>query len=399
MRLKRQRVALWNGSGMDNLGDQAIDLITRRELGLRLPGAEFVTFTPWPGRYCRNGLRIDERGVWTGQGTFDAIVIGGGALLLGPPFRDPSSQFFLLGPEPARFKDGCPVLWNGVCSDSQYRAPSAPRWRQFMTDACARVSHRAVRNSRTRTFLRDCGVDGPIEVVPDIGVAARQGNARRGRLGRPVIAVAAGRPVFPRRFLAKVSDFAMANLGLCDPALIEMRRYDEDSVYSDDAYTGELKQGLAGLAEAGDLVISAFGEMYGDDLVCDLLASKMGVPCRRLWELELDGVLNFFGGADVVLGFRLHACVLALSAGTPFIMIDPYHCAQTKTSKMREFAIQCGLERFYFTLPDFLERRAEIHRAVQEALDLGWRGIADVRERLTAEVGAHFDRLAGMVAA
>lgn len=393
---RHPRIALWNASGLENIGDQAIDQVTRRELSRRLPGAELTTFTPWPGSYCGNRLRIDEGGAWSGQGKFDAIVVGGGALLVGPPFRDPSSQFFLLGPNPAGFKDDCPILWNGVCSDSQHRAPSAQNWRDFMTSACDRVAYRAVRNARTRSFLEDCGVKGPIDVIPDICVAASEAAGDRRRSKRATIAVAAGRPVFPPRFLSKIRESAMANMGLCDPALIELRRYDEAAAYSDEDFSGGLARGLAGLAAEGDLVVSAFGEMYGDDLVCELVARKLRAPYRRLWDGDLAQSLDFFAGVDVVVGFRLHSCVLALSAGTPFIMIDPYYCAQTQTSKMKEFAVQCGLERFYFTLSDLVEGRADVRRAVQDAKDLGRPRIASVRERLTAEVGKHFDRLAGM---
>jgi polysaccharide pyruvyl transferase WcaK-like protein len=398
MKGKPARVALWNGSGMDNLGDQAIDLVTRRELSRRLPGAEFVTFTPWPGRYCANQLTIDRNGAWDGQGSFDAIVVGGGAILTGPPFRDPSSQFFLLGPSPAKFQDACPVLWNGVCSDYQSLAPSRPEWRRFMAEACARVSYRAVRNERSRRFLEDCGVEGPIDVVPDVAVAAGRGRETRARLGRPRIAVAAGRPVFPLRFISKIAELAAANLARSEPGLLDLRRYDEGG-YDDEACASRLERRLAGLAAEGDLVVSAFGEMYGDDLLCEVLARKLRAPYRRLWDGELGSVLDFFGGVDVVVGFRMHSCVLALSAGTPFVMVDPYHCAQTGTSKMKEFALQCGLERFYFTLSDVLEGRADVRRAVQEALALDRRSVASTRERLTAGLDAHFDRLAGMVPA
>jgi len=143
--------------------------------------------------------------------------------------------------------------------------------------------------------------------------------------------------------------------------------------------------------------VSAFGEIYGDDLVCEPLAQKLGVPYRRLWDSGLDGALKYLSDVDVVLGFRLHACVLALSAGTPFIMVDPYHSERTQTSKIKEFAVQCGLERFYFTMADLLEGRADVRRAVQEALALDRQVVLDIRARLSAEVGAHFDRLAGMV--
>lgn len=390
----RPRLALWNGSGMDNIGDQAIDQITRRELALRLPGIDFVTFTPWPGRYCQNRLWINREGVWSGHGLFRSIVVGGGALLLGPPFRDPSGQFFLLGPNPALFQDTCPILWNGVCSDSQHRAPISAEWRNFVVNACERVSYRSVRNERTEEFLQACGVNGTIEVVPDICVIADKRERISRSAKRPTIAIVAGRPVFPTRFTSRIGEIAKANLSHADPELLEVRRYDEDASFSDDHYAQRLHQVFAPLANEADLVVAAFGEMYGDDLTCAALAEKLSVPFHRLWNLNLDGVLEFFAGVDVVVGFRLHACVLSLSAGTPFVAVDPYYDCNTQTSKLREFAGQCGFENSYFPLSEALGQGIEIRGAVRDALTMGQEKVFAVKSRLSSEVEHHFDVLA-----
>ena len=68
------RVAIWNASGLDNLGDRLLDHVAHRELSARLPGVDLATFTPWPGEYCGRRLIIDRNGLWTGHGAFHAIV-------------------------------------------------------------------------------------------------------------------------------------------------------------------------------------------------------------------------------------------------------------------------------------------------------------------------------------
>src|ERR1700743_841276 len=100
------RIALWNASGLDNLGDRLLDYVNRCELGKRIPQAQFQTFTAWPSASTRLG-KIGREGHWEGERQFDAIGIGGGALLIGPPFVHSSLQTYYLGPYPDRFRDSC----------------------------------------------------------------------------------------------------------------------------------------------------------------------------------------------------------------------------------------------------------------------------------------------------
>src|ERR1051325_770120 len=96
------RVALWNASALPNPGDRLIDFVLRKELSDRINDVSFHTFSPWADG--RSNLSIGRDGLWDQhQGEFDAIVIGGGAIITGPPFYSPAEQFFLLGPYPEKF--------------------------------------------------------------------------------------------------------------------------------------------------------------------------------------------------------------------------------------------------------------------------------------------------------
>src|ERR1044072_5494043 len=166
------RIALWNGSGVDNIGDRLLDYVNRQELGRRLPTACFETFCPWPSATASDSirphrLRIDRQGHWDGEGSFDAIVIGGGGILLGPPFRHPGAQFFFLGPFPERFRDRCPVVWNAVSSEGIRATAPNSLWREFVQAAAERIKLRTVRNELTREFLTRCGITGSVSLVPD----------------------------------------------------------------------------------------------------------------------------------------------------------------------------------------------------------------------------------------
>jgi len=186
------RIALWNGSGLNNLGDRLLDYINRRELGRRLPSAIFHSFSPWPSSSVPL-VQIDDQGYWGNEQRFNAIVIGGGALLIGPPFVHPSLQTCYLGPYPERFRDVCPIIWNAVCSDGQFVPLLAEPWRAYVRSAAARLTYHSVRNQRTANLLTQCGVSDSISIVPDPVILLRSpGEKSRPRRVRRRIGIMLG---------------------------------------------------------------------------------------------------------------------------------------------------------------------------------------------------------------
>jgi hypothetical protein len=222
------KIALWNASGLNNLGDRVLDRANREQLSSRLPGAEFVTFCPWANGATKE-LFISSEGNWPGLNEFDAIVVGGGALLMGPPFSHPGLQCFFFGSTPSKFQDRASKIWNAMCSDTQFLAPLQDNWREFVKDAVDQVSYCTVRNERSKEFLEDCGASSEIKVVPDPAVLLetpdkRLAFAHSGR-ARPRIGVSIARPVFTTEFISYMTSTALRRAAPTEPGIVCLRDF------------------------------------------------------------------------------------------------------------------------------------------------------------------------------
>jgi polysaccharide pyruvyl transferase WcaK-like protein len=390
------RIALWNGCGIDNLGDRLLDLVNRKELGRRIPGAEFASFSPWvsqavPESWRPRRLRISQDGRWLEEGAFDAIVIGGGGLLRGPPFGHPGLQVFYLGPHPDRFHDRCPVAWNAVCSAGTGVSSERPEWRRYVGAAMDRIDVRSVRNRATRDYLLACSNGKTIEVVPDPAVlafdpppaSARPPDGRR-------LGIAVPRTVFPIGFLIEIAASAEEDQDLVNPEVFQ--REDYSSVlfaYDEEGYVSRFTAALRESVGGWEVEVCGFGNAYGDPLVAPKIAA--GVPDARLVEFSDPtgaDAFRWISSLDCLVASRLHAAVLALVAGVPFVGLDP----QTGASKLHELLISIGNADAYLTLDGFLAGKASLVEAVHAAHSSAAH-LPAVRDTLRTEASRHFDCL------
>jgi polysaccharide pyruvyl transferase WcaK-like protein len=394
------RIALWNGSSLDNLGDRLIDRVSRCELDKRLADASFETFSPWPSPAVPP-VRIDRDGRWSGERQFDAIVIGGGALLIGPPFVHPSLQTCFLGPYPDRFRDPSPIVWSAVASDGQPSASFAEPWRAYVRAACERLSYRSVRDRSTLDLLDSCGVADQISVVPD-----------------PVMLVSTPRPRDPRREgrrrigfvpgMSGHSEWFMSQLEApCDDASWNAEvcvRLPKGKLSIEPALLAErLRTFVAGMSEStdhlrrrDDLEVCAFGPVYGDDATVVALSQALGCPIVHLADPNGADAIEWIASLDCLIASRFHACVLALAVGTPFVAVDPYLNDVTATSKIRELMADAGLLDAYVPLASLLEGGVSLDQRVEDAIGGRDRqAAAHAASRKAAT--AHFDRLAHVI--
>lgn len=391
------RIALWNGSGLDNLGDRLLDLVNRRELGARLPGTKFETFSPWPIP-ALPFVTIDGQGRWAGESTFDGIVIGGGALLIGPPFIHPTLQTCYLGPYPERFRDSCPVIWNAVCSDSQFVAPLSAPWRQYVQSAASRLTHRSVRNRRTAQMLEECGVTEAVHVVPDPVTLLDRPRSRPAGGRRRRVGLAVGASSTADDFLAHLTSDAGgldSNPGVrVDVPASELQ--DAARPVRAAAFLQQLADVFAPLEGRADLEVCAFGAVYGDRATADDVLRVL--PARHVVLRDRNGgdALEWIRSLDCLVASRLHACVLAVVAGTPLVALDPYYGPVVGTSKIREFLADADLLANYATTDMFLTGEVSLPDLIETAIADADR-LPSVHEGLSARAGAHFDGLADVI--
>ena len=366
------RVGFLGSYSIDNTGDVVIGAATRAAVRARVACDEVVLAPALPQALWRHdwsaarGLGVPIRPVAPGGDVhfaddLDALVIGGGGIVMPIPGFEP----FLLG-DPAAWGE-VPAAWNAVGSQSTpWFAPELAGFYARVRGACARLRLVSVRNRTTETFLRRCGWDGPIEVVPDpaIGFAAPPDPAVDAALaslglagGRPLVGLSLGTSLLAARAAA-----------FYDPLLAELER-------------------LAGAGEV-EVVVFPFGGIYGDAEVARRAAAR--VPHARLLEVALGPVATWqlVGRLDLCVCARLHAAIAAYAQEVPFLVCDEYFSDQTASSKIRELVVERGLEPAY--LCPFAGERPAWRLALALA-DPVVRPDALAADR--AALDRHFDRL------
>jgi polysaccharide pyruvyl transferase WcaK-like protein len=392
------RIALWNASCLDNLGDRLLDRVNRIELEKRIPGATVQTFGLWPSASLPL-VRIDGSGAWNGEGSFDAIVIGGGALLIGPPFVHPSLQTCYLGPYPERFRDRCPVIWNAVCSDGQFVPALAEPWRAYVRAAARRLTWRSVRNQRTADLLIECGVTDEIPVVPDpvllLSSVTHRQRRRSDRLRIGLALGASGDSADFAAYLGSPDPDSDRNSAVCVHAVDKLlaanpahRRLDQ--------FATRIAETLDGMRNRCDLEVVAFGTVYGDEQTGAELVRALKCGRVLLHDSQGSDALAWIASLDCLLASRLHACILAVVAGTPLVALDPYFSPVAGTSKVREFMHSAGLSAEYAPLYQFLAGDGRIDDMVERAIREQDR-LPAIRETLRRAASSHFDTVAAIV--
>ena len=417
-----QRIAIWAGSSLPNVGDRLLAAVTEAQLSRRLPDATFRHFCPW-STGARTGagpapLWVDRDGNWPGAGSFDAVVMAGG-LWSGPPFRHPIMQVFCLGADPGAFDPGAWVAWHGVGLQDDTPAPARADWRGYLAAVRDRIDHLTVRGEAAARRMDDAtGVPGTA-IVPDPAFAleplAPRAARAAGRRRRPLIGVAVGAPGVTSQLVTHLVGRNLAARGAADPALC----VPPEQVMAEASGAGERAAALGFVTELGLTLIelAAFADIefitvpniYGDEEAGARFARA--VPRARVRELRLPGVSGGTGGTgvsvastgadelteafarcDLVLVSRYHSAILALRGATPFVAVDPFWSRRNGTSKLHELTAGLGMAHRYWTHQG-THPAGDLLGIVERALDDDPIEAAAYRDT-HARAAAAFDRLA-----
>lgn len=322
---------------IDNAGDALVGYATRRAVLELVPDLAHQVLAPalphpfWGHRWdVERGLGEAIRPVpasddcsWAAE--LDAVIIGGGGLLN----LDPSFAPFRLG-DPERWPRRCAVAWNAVGSQNQpwYLAAHRADYARVRR-CCERLAYASVRNRTTLRFVRQCGYEGDVRLVPDpaIGLVdlpdtverdvdallARLELEPRRRRGRPLVGVSLG---------AAVSSPAAA------------------------PFFAALETELRGLAPDCDLLFFPFSRLQDDTAAARTFAGRLGA--RTVTEALTPFVLwALVGRLDAYVASRFHGVVAAYSQDVPFVAIDEYLRDAVASSKVRELLVDRELEVHY----------------------------------------------------
>lgn len=409
------QIALWNASGIDSFGDRLLDFINRRELKKRINHASFDTYCPWPSinapeGYRSNPLVIKNDGSWSGLGKYNAIVIGGGAIINGPPFAHPGSQTFFLGANPSLFKDEVPIAWNAVCSDGQFAAGINSDFSKYVQESTNKLGYCSVRNERTATFLEECNVTQEIKIVPDPAVllidASNHKTSGSPNKKKPKVGLVVSRPVFPKAFLEEMEQFAFDYLkdsgdkmskNLFAHQLIHLKDHGKND-YNDDQFIDMFINALGNdFLQHVDLSIGVSNsKVYCDYALTSLFSNKINHKYTVFNDPIGQDVLTWIQGLDCLIASRFHLCTLALSAGTPVVALDLYNNPIIGTNKLKELMKTFKRIDDYFTIDQFLANDLSLYTCVEKAI-AHKDSLPEIHKNLWVKSNEHFDQLADFI--
>ncbi len=377
------RIGFLGAFSIDNAGDAIVGYAGRQALRALVPGAEHTVFSPvlpqpfWGHAWARDrGIDADivpvpaDAGMDWARG-LDALVIGGGGIInLDPAFRP-----FLLG-RPEGWDVARAAAWNAVCSQNQpWYAAAHHEAYETVRRCCEKLRYVSVRNRTTMTFVRRCGFEGDIHVVPDpallLSVPGEVDAAVDGLLeelgadpSRPLVGVSLGPAIEDAR-----------TAGFFRDVLASLRAIQGDA------------------SIRGQLVLFPFSYMQGEDRIVPAVAAELPgalIVRRRLLPLELWRLIGRMG---FYIGCRYHAMLAAFAQNVPFIVLDEYLSDRVASSKTREFVADVGLEPHYLCpyLPSTPSWKIE--EVVRARASVSFAGRL---EHLRGRLRAHY---AGMVAA
>lgn len=409
-------IALWNASGIDSFGDRLLDFINRRELRKRIKNVIFDTYCPWPSKNAPKGYKakplvVRSDGSWSGMGKYRAIVIGGGAVISGPPFAHPGSQAFFLGANPSLFKEEVPIAWNAVCADGQFVAGINSDFSKYVQMAVDRIGYCSVRNKRTAEFLKECNVTREVKIVPDPAILMKDGDSYKSDGNKPKrkklkIGLVISRPVFPKPFLEEMERFAFDYLresgdkmssNLFAHQLIHLKDHGKND-YDDNHFVDMVIKALGGdFIKHTDLSIGVSdSKVYNDYELTSLFAKKMDHKYTVFTDPIGQDIIDWIQGLDCLVASRFHLCTLALTFGTPVVAIDLYENTIIGTNKLKELMKSFDRVNDYFTVDQFFRNDFSLLSCVQNAIS-NKGSLPDIHKSLSVIGNEHFDQLADFI--
>ncbi|EGD47001.1 hypothetical protein Cpap_1196 [Ruminiclostridium papyrosolvens DSM 2782] len=333
------KIGLLGAYGIDNTGDNLIALATKHAVEELVNDAEITIFYPNFSKLFGNRRgdivadgwkKVDmmSRGFWEEVSEYQALIIGGGGILLPVPEFEP----FLLYGSQIDHSLLPKTAWNAIGTQwIPLAKPKISEWYKKLRTATQLLDYVSVRSATTYRILThaECPME-KVNLVPD-----------------PVINL-------------KFNDSEKVRASLLDKFPIDKNKQIIGVSIGPELTKPPLKDFMIDLARALNylqkvvhrniqIVIFPFGLMYGDSQAClqlaelcpDSILLKDVTEAKEIWELV--------GLMDVYLTVRLHGIVAALSHGIPALALDCYLANDTAGSKLRDFMWESELESYYLS--------------------------------------------------
>jgi hypothetical protein len=352
---EKPRIALWGAGSLKNWGDQLIARITEEQLRGRIPEAQFVHFCPWTNDQALQ-LRFNADGQWPLQSSFNAVVVVGGGIFAGPPFKHPMMQLFCFGPHPALFAPRLFTAWNAVGLQDDTWTADTLVWTGYRTELRSRLDYCSVRTIATAERIGFRSGSFPQYIVPDSVYALPPLEPRKRPLRKRLLGVSLGSPFPSREFLSGLAGSRVAETCPFEPSLcmtpaefVAATASPEDDLRKRNLLPHVVSQ-LKKIAHSVQIEFFGFGEMYGDCKLAGELSSQ--IPGSQLRTIpagsNYNDIQEFLSSYDALVLSRFHAAIFAHRAGMPFVAIDPHWSCRTGSSKLQELMHSINLGPLYW---------------------------------------------------
>jgi colanic acid/amylovoran biosynthesis protein len=266
---------------------------------------------------------------------------------------------------------GKPVVLLGQSIGPFWKPESITRTREVFS----RVSRICVRDAKSTTTLREIGVDSSLvcegadiaflwrDLAPEL-FRAKSGPIRRiGMCFR----------VWP------LDDLAQAEETLAKARRLIGRLLEDPSV---ELYFVSTCQGIPGYVDDSELAVRLVAELPAE------LAARCTVDRERH---DTRALMRVLGECDLMIGMRLHACILSMLAGTPAMGLGYEHKTEAVFGQM-------GFGDYHVAFDSDLDSWLSCLDRVLRDLDIMRTSLPTALDRQASDAARHMDALAEFVA-
>lgn len=330
------KVGLLGAFGINNSGDNLVAIATKRGLEELIKDIDVTIFSPVFSSLAVSPedmgegfnwkiANLTDNDFWTKMSNFDALIIGGGGLLVPVPEFE---QFLSIGNE----IDRCmlpKIAWNAIGSQwSPLHEPELSGWYEKIKNAAEAVDYLSVRSLTTQKLLErvGCPVD-KIRLVPDPVINLKINNIKE--IQEKL-----------RKKLNINNDIPLIGVSV-GPELLK---------YPLKSFMQELSKALEVIQNnRRQIIIFPFGHIYGDYIACQELWKLSPKSLFIREPLNAIEIWAMVGMLDAYLSVRYHGIIAAIANGIPSLALDCYLSNDTTSSKIRDLICQTNLEGYYYS--------------------------------------------------
>jgi hypothetical protein len=316
-------------------------------------------------------------------------------------------QVFCFGPDPGHFEPGTFLAWSAVGLQDGTPAPTRPSWRAYFDALHERLQYCTVRSEDAAELIAGSNRKNRPAVVPDPVFYLPPLPARlSSRRGKYRLGVALGNPLPAPSFLAALAGPELANRcpfneATClHPEDVASLDFSQSQLIRKSHFLPAVLQALRLLGDSVSIEFFGFGAMYGDrELAVQLASCLEGARVATGIPRDVDAMQALIASYDGLVLSRYHAAILALRAGRPFVVADPYWSESTGTSKLHQLMKQAALLQAYWAdeasgIAGTGDLTAAITMMMQGEAENG-----NIYEALHQQSERHFDALAASLLA